>query len=171
MEKARKKELLENFCCKEVIFAILCIIACVVLSFVRARFPAGTVIRAALGVVEANVGLLAILVLFLSAPPTRRWRWLLYAAIVFEAVALAGIGIAVAAGAALDVVTALNLINIGTMCFYVVACIGGTVAMVQKAQAGTRKMRNAPLSERMGELVFGKRKPLLSASCTVPAFL
>ena len=126
MEKARKKELLENFCCKEVIFAILCIIACVVLFFVRARFPAGTVIR----VVEANVGLLAILVLFLSAPPTRRWRWLLYAAIVFEAVALAGIGIAVAAGAALDVVTALNLINIGTMCFYVVACIGGTVAMV-----------------------------------------
>ena len=73
MEKARKKELLENFCCKEVIFAILCIIACVVLFFVRARFPAGTVIRAALGVVEANVGLLAILVLFLSAPPTRRW--------------------------------------------------------------------------------------------------
>lgn len=130
MEKARKKELLENFCCKEVIFAILCIIACVVLFFVRARFPAGTVIRAALGVVEANVGLLAIPVLFLSAPPTRRWRWLLYAAIVFEAVALAGIGIAVAAGAALDVVTALNLINIGTMCFYVVACIGGTVAMV-----------------------------------------
>lgn len=49
MEKARKKELLENFCCKEVIFAILCIIACVVLFFVRARFPAGTVIRAALG--------------------------------------------------------------------------------------------------------------------------
>lgn len=59
---------MENFCCKEVIFAILCIIACVVLFFVRARFPAGTVIRAALGVVEANVGLLAILVLFLSEP-------------------------------------------------------------------------------------------------------
>ena len=139
MEKARKKGLLENFCCKEVIFAILCIIACVVLFFVRARFPAGTVIRAALGVVEANVGLLAILVLFLSAPPTRRWRWLLYAAIVFEAVALAGIGIAVAAGAALDVVTALNLINIGTMCFYVVACIGGTVAMSRKPRQEPEK--------------------------------
>lgn len=139
MEKARKKELLENFCCKEVIFAILCIIACVVLLFVRARFPAGTVIRTALGVVEANVGLLAILVLFLSAPPTRRWRWLLYAAIVFEAVALAGIGIAVAAGAALDAVTALNLINIGTMCFYVVACIGGTVAMSRKPRQEPEK--------------------------------
>lgn len=54
MEKTREKEILENFCCKEVIFALLCIIACVVLFFVRARFPAGTVIRAALGVVEVG---------------------------------------------------------------------------------------------------------------------
>lgn len=131
MEK-NKKEILEVLCCKEFLFAFLCIIACVVLFFVRACFPTGTVIRAALGLAETNVGTLAILVLFLSAPPTRRWRWLLYAAIVFEAVALAGIGIAVAAGVALDVVTELNLINIGTMCFYVVACIGGTVAMSRK---------------------------------------
>ena len=95
MEKARKKELLENFCCKEVIFAILCIIACVVLFFVRARFPAGTVIRAAWGwwrpmLASGHPGAVS------ERPPTRRWRWLLYAAIVFEAVALAGIGIAVA---------------------------------------------------------------------------
>lgn len=33
MEKSRKKEILENLCCKEIIFAFLCIIACVVLFF------------------------------------------------------------------------------------------------------------------------------------------
>lgn len=72
MEKSRKKEILENLCCKEIIFAFLCIIACVVLFFVRACFPVGTVIRTALGLVETNVGALAILVLLLSAPPARR---------------------------------------------------------------------------------------------------
>lgn len=120
MEKSRKKEILENLCCKEIIFAFLCIIACV------------TVIRTALGLVETNVGALAILVLLLSAPPARRWCLWLYAAFVFEAVALAGIGIAIASGAAIDVVAALNLSNLVMMGLYIIGCIGGTAAMSRK---------------------------------------
>ena len=122
MEKSRKKEILENLCCKEIIFAFLCIIACVVLFFVRACFPVGTVIRTALGLVETNVGALAILVLLLSAPPARRWCLWLYAAFVFEAVALA----------AIDVVAALNLSNLVMMGLYIIGCIGGTAAMSRK---------------------------------------
>lgn len=102
MEKSRKKEILENLCCKEIIFAFLCIIACVVLFFVRACFPVGTVIRTALGLVETNVG------------------------------ALAGIGIAIASGAAIDVVAALNLSNLVMMGLYIIGCIGGTAAMSRK---------------------------------------
>lgn len=132
MEKSRKKGILENLCCKEIIFAFLCIIACVVLFFVRACFPVGTVIRTALGLVETNVGALAILVLLLSAPPARRWCLWLYAAFVFEAVALAGIGIAIASGAAIDVVAALNLSNLVMMGLYIIGCIGGTAAMSRK---------------------------------------
>lgn len=129
MEK-NKKEILEVLCCKELLFAFLCIIACVVLFFVRACFPAGTVIRAALGLAETNVGTLAILVLLLSAPPARCWCQWLYAVFVFEAVALAGI--AIAAGATIDVVAALNLSNFVMMGLYIVGCIGGVAAMSRK---------------------------------------
>lgn len=131
MEK-NKKEILEVLCCKELLFAFLCIIACVVLFFVRVCLPAGAVIRAVLGLAETNVGTLAILVLLLSAPSARRWcRWL-YAVFVFEAVALAGIGIAIAAGATIDVVAALNLSNLVMMGLYIIGCIGGTAAMSRK---------------------------------------